>query len=67
MLQVSNGYPIFASIIKKNTMKNTQITNAEQRLQELKHACINSHPSMKAYYQEQYYQWNQHLSKLRGV
>lgn len=32
-----------------------------QKLQELKHACINCHPSMKSYYQEQYYQWDLYI------
>ena len=43
-----------------------QIKHAEEKLQQLKHACINCHPSMKAYYQEQYYQWNLQVKKLKG-
>ena len=30
---------------------------ATDKLQFLKHACINCHPSMKAYYQGEYAKW----------
>jgi formate-dependent nitrite reductase cytochrome c552 subunit len=47
-------------------MENT-IKHAEQKLQQIKHACINCHPSMKAYYQEQYAKWNTHIQNLKST
>ena len=48
-------------------MKTSEIIHAEEKLQQLKRACINCHPSMKAYYQDQYYKWNGHLQKLKAT
>ncbi len=38
-------------------MKTEQQQHQEQKLQFLKHACINCHPSMKGYYQREYAKW----------
>lgn len=51
--------------IKFKTMKNLQIQHAETRLQELKYACINCHPTMKPYYQGEYQRWSKHLEELK--
>jgi len=42
----------------------TQKQYAEQRVKELKYACINCHPTMKAYYQGEYKKWVGHLATL---
>lgn len=41
------------------------IKYAETKLQQLKHACINCHPTMKGFYQDQYSQWKLHLETLK--
>ena len=64
---ILNKSIVYLCIVNQTRNKmTTSITHAEQKLQQLKHACINCHPSMKAYYQEQYYQQTLHIKQLKG-
>jgi hypothetical protein len=48
-------------------MKNTeQIQHAELRVQQLKYAYVNCHPTMKGYYGKQYDAWQKHLQDLKN-
>lgn len=45
-------------------MQNEQIQHAQEKVQWLKYASVNCHPSMKPYYQNQYAKWRLVLKKL---
>lgn len=66
LLKISVYICTHITTIKLNTMKNQQLEAAKQKLQTLKHACINCHPTMKAYYQGQYYNWSLHIKELES-
>lgn len=64
--ELLKNFDINKKSIDENNNHKENIKHAEEKQQFLKHVSINSHPSMKGYYQGEYEKQNKHVGDLKN-